>query len=260
MLEQMKELARRAGEIMLRAEREELHIKNKSGEADFVTAYDVEVQNFLMRELSARFPEAQFLCEEKENEAMGKAPTFVIDPIDGTTNFIRGLRHSCVSIGYYEGGEVQLGLVYSPYSDEMFYATRGGGAFLERGGKIRPVKREDKPLSASLTVIGTSPYYKKNTGEETVRIFRELLYRTLDIRRSGSAALDLAYVADGRYDLFFECVLSPWDFGAGRLLVTEAGGVISQPGGEELPMAPVPILAGAPTAHKEFRELIGYRP
>ena len=209
MLEQIKTLARRAGEIMLRAEHEELHVKNKSGEADFVTAYDVEVQGFLMRELSACFPQAQFLCEEKENDAMGTAPTFVIDPIDGTTNFIRGLRHSSVSLGYYEDGEVQLGVVYSPYSDDMFYATRGGGAFLEKGGKARPVKREDKPLSASLTVIGTSPYYKKHTGEETVRVFRELLYRTLDIRRSGSAALDLAYVADGRYDLFFECVLSP---------------------------------------------------
>ena len=259
MLEQIKMLARRAGEIMLRAERENLHIKNKSGEADFVTAYDVEVQNFLMGELSARFPDADFLCEEKENGAMTQASTFVIDPIDGTTNFIRALRHSCVSIGYYEGGEVQLGLVYSPYSDEMFYATRGGGAFLERGGKIRPVKREDKGLADSLTVIGTSPYYKQHTGEETVRVFGELLYRTLDIRRSGSAALDLAYVADGRYDLFFECVLSPWDFGAGRLLVTEAGGVISQPNGEALSMRPVAILAGAPTACREFQEKIGYR-
>ena len=260
MLETIKELARRAGDIMLRAEQVDLHVRNKSGTADFVTAYDVEVQNFLMGELSARFPAAQFLCEEKENDAMTAAPTFVIDPIDGTTNFIRGLRHSCVSIGYYEGGEVQLGLVYSPYSDEMFYATRGGGAFLDCRGKTRPVKRADKALAESLAVIGTAPYYKDRVGEETVRILRELLYRTLDLRRSGSAALDLAYVADGRYDLFFEAVLSPWDFGAGRLLVTEAGGVISQPGGEELPMAPVPILAGAPTAHKEFRELIGYRP
>jgi myo-inositol-1(or 4)-monophosphatase len=154
---------------------------------------------------------------------------------------------------------VQLGLVYSPYSDEMFYATRGGGAFLCCRGKTRPVKREDKTLAESLTVIGTSPYYKDNMGEETVRIFRELLYRTLDIRRSGSAALDLAYVADGRYDLFFEAVLSPWDFGAGRLLVTEAGGVITRPDGSEMPMSPSPILAGAPTAHKEFGELIGYR-
>jgi myo-inositol-1(or 4)-monophosphatase len=258
MLETIKELARRAGDIMLRAEQVDLHVRNKSGTADFVTTYDVEVQNFLMGELSARFPAAQFLCEEKENDAMTDAPTFVIDPIDGTTNFIRGLHHSCVSIGYYEGGQVQIGVVYSPYFDEMFYATRGGGAFLDCRGKTRPVKREDKPLSASLTVYGTAPYYKEKTGEETVRIFRELLYRTLDIRRSGSAALDLAYVADGRYDLFFEAVLSPWDFGAGRLLVTEAGGVITCADGSEMPMAPVSILAGAPTAHKEFQELIQY--
>ncbi len=259
MLETIKELARRAGDIMLRAEQVDLHVRNKSGTADFVTAYDVEVQNFLMGELSARFPAAQFLCEEKENDAMTAAPTFVIDPIDGTTNFIRGLRHSCVSIGYYEGGEVLLGLVYSPYSDEMFYATRGGGAFLDCRGKTRPVKRADKALAESLAVIGTAPYYKDRVGEETVRILRELLYRTLDFRRSGSAALDLAYVADGRYDLFFEAVLSPWDFGAGRLLVTEAGGIITRPDGSGIPMSPSPILAGAPTAHKEFQELIGYR-
>ncbi|MBQ8350450.1 MAG: inositol monophosphatase [Clostridia bacterium] len=258
MLTTIQELARRAGDIILRAEHEDLRVKNKSGSADFVTAYDVEVQTFLMGELAARYPAAQFLCEEKENDAMTAAPTFVIDPIDGTTNFIRGLRHSCVSIGYYEGGEVQLGVVYDPYSDEMFYATRGGGAYLTCGGKTRRVQREDKPLAETLVVIGTSPYYKERTGKETVRIFEELLYRTLDIRRSGSAALDLAYVADGRYDLFFEAVLSPWDFGAGRLLVTEAGGVITCPDGSKMPMAPVPILAGAPTAHQEFQQLIGY--
>ena len=94
---------------------------------------------------------------------------------------------------------------------------------------------------------------------EQERILFRTLYRTLDLRRSGSAALDLAYVADGRYDLFFEAVLSPWDFGAGRLLVTEAGGIITRPDGSGFPMSPSPILAGAPTAHKEFQELIGYR-
>ena len=259
MLETIKELARRAGEIILRAENEELRVKNKSGAADFVTAYDVAVQAFLLGELSARYPTAIFFAEEKENEALTDAPTFVIDPIDGTTNFIRGLRHSCVSIGYYEGGEVQLGVVYNPYADELFYATRGGGAFLTHGGVTRPVKREDKSLAESLAVVGTAPYYKETLGEETARIMRALLYATLDIHRSGSAALDLAYVADGRYDLFFEAKLSPWDFGAGRLLVTEAGGVITCPSGEELPMLPTAVLAGAPTAHKTFQETIGFR-
>lgn len=259
MLETIKELARRAGFIILRAEQESLHVRSKSGTANFVTAYDVEVQNFLMGELSARFPQVRFLCEEKENDAMTDAPTFVIDPIDGTTNFIYGLRHSCVSIGYYEGGEVQLGVVFNPYSDELFYATRGGGAFLECGGKTRPVKRVDKSLGDSLVVMGTAPYYKATLGEETVRIFRELLYRSLDVHRSGSSALDMAYVADGRFDLFFEAVLSPWDFGAARLLVTEAGGLISCPGGEALPMAQTPVLAGAPTAYREFQQYIGYR-
>lgn len=258
MLETIKTLARRAGDIILHAEQEKLQVQNKSGAADFVTAYDVAVQTFLMRELSACFPEAQFLCEEKENDALTAAPTFVIDPIDGTTNFIRGLRHSCVSIGYYEGGEVQLGVIYNPYSDEMFFATRGGGAFLTHGGVTRPVKREDKPLGKSLVVVGTSPYDKEKEGEETMRILRELLYSSLDLRRSGSAAMDLAYVADGRYDLFFEAVISPWDFGAGRLLVTEAGGVITCPNGEEMPMRRVPVLAGAPSAHREFQERIGY--
>lgn len=257
---QMPSILEAAGEIVCSASHITDCITAKAGDANFVTEYDVNVQNFLKEKLTALCPGALFFAEEQENDPLTDAPTFLIDPIDGTTNFIRGLGQSCISVGFYVNKKPVLGYIYQPYARELFYAYAGEGAYLAKNGKTTRLSRADVPLSGSLSAFGTDPYRKSTTGAETMRVAGELLARSLDIRRTGSAALDLINVAAGRCDLLYENLLSPWDFGAGRLIVEEAGGVVMRPDGKPLPMdRPSPILAGAPSACAEFLSEIGYR-
>lgn len=228
-------------------------VTEKSGESNFVTSYDLAVQELLLSRIGERYPEAVFFAEEKENERLTEALTFIIDPIDGTTNFIRGHHHSCISIGVYEGREPLCGAVYDPYADELFYALHGEGAYRLANGVSERLTMTDRPLARSLAVFGSDPYRKSQTAATTLRIAGLLLDECLDIRRSGSAALDLVGLAAGRYDIFCENRVSPWDFAAGRQIVTEAGGVVMSLDGGELPLdEPSAILAGTPSACREF--------
>lgn len=257
---QMPEILEAAGEIVCAASDITDCITEKAGDANFVTEYDVRVQNFLKEQLAKLCPGAAFFAEEQENDPLSDAPTFLIDPIDGTTNFIRGLGQSCISVGFYVNKKPLMGWVYQPYARELFYAKAGEGAYLAKNGKTVRLSRADVPLSQSLSTFGTDPYRKSTTLGETMRVAGELLARSLDIRRSGSGALDLINIAAGRTDILYENLLSPWDFGAGRLIVEEAGGVVMRPDGKPLPMdRPSPILAGSPKACAEFVAEIGYR-
>lgn len=238
-------------------------IAEKSGDSNFVTKYDVAVQNLLLGALGGGVPDACFFAEEKENNTLTDALTFIIDPIDGTTNFIRGLRHSCISVGVYREKAPLCGMIYNPYSDLLYFAVRGEGAYLADAPSVSGFDRSrrlsvpDCPLSGTLAVFGSDPYHKSHTADITLRGVRILLEHSLDIRRSGSAALDLAYVASGCYGIYFENCVSSWDYAAGRLIVTEAGGVVTRADGSEMPIAEVTaILAGAPTACKEFLSLM----
>jgi len=199
---------------------EEISAREKSGFRDLVTEYDTAVQAFAVRELSAAWPEASFVCEESEDPAAPSGgPVFVIDPIDGTLNFVHHFRHSCTSIACLLDGEPAAGAVYDPYADEMFTAKKGAGAF--RNGQrlqLRP-----QALAESIAIFGTSPYNDGLAGDTFSRV-RDLYARCQDVRRSGSAALDLCWVAAGRAGLFFEASLSLWDYAAGALIVEEAGG------------------------------------
>ncbi len=158
--------------------------------------------------------------EEKDNQPLTGAPTWVVDPIDGTLNYIHGLNHSAVSIALYEGREARLACVYNPFRDELFTAEEGRGAWLN-GEKM---VCSPTPFERALVFYGTSPYNAALV-DATFRAVNRLMKKTADIRRLGAAALDLAYVACGRADIFFEYSLAPWDYGAGQLLVKEAGGV-----------------------------------
>lgn len=253
-------LARQAGEIMLSAPDIRRSVSVKPGDANFVTKYDVAVQEFLIREIGAALPDVRFFAEEQEKNILTDEPTCIIDPIDGTTNFIYGLACSCVSIGYYENALPAAGVIYNPYEDELFFAERGEGAFLTHAGETVRLSIADVDLSHTLAAVGTDPYNKSRTAGETMRVFAALFDRVLDLRRSGSATVDQTNVAAGRVGIFYENHSSPWDFAAGRLIITEAGGVVCRPDGKPLPMgAPGPILAGAPTAVRQFIEEIGYR-
>jgi len=244
-------IIRRASEIILKAE-ELSSVTEKAGDAaNMVTEYDVAVQSFLIENIRRAFPSAYFFAEEKENEAcaLENEYCFIIDPIDGTANFVHGCRHSCISVALISRGEAVFGAIYNPYSDEMFTATRGEGAYLN-GRKIS-VSHRDMPHA--MLSFGSAPYYKDEYSSATFALCKRMFDKCSDFRRGGSAALDLAYVAAGRYDMFFECKLSPWDFAAGYVIVTEAGGIVSNMRGEAIYLgAQSSVVAATPTLHAEF--------
>ena len=249
MLEAIIATVRAAGKIVLNAHNIQDGIENKQGTANFVTKYDIEVQEFLYRELAVLCPDAGFIGEEDENSgSVTNEYCFIIDPIDGTTNFIFDYKYSAISVGVLHHGQILYGVVYNPYLDEMFYAKKGMGAFLNG----RQLTINNLNLSDGLVGIGTSPYLREKA-EETFLLTKKLYDRSLDIRRSGSAALDLCCVAASRYVLFFEQLLQPWDYAAASLIISEAGGCITTMDGLELPyITACPVVAATPNAYEEF--------
>ncbi len=247
LLSKITTAARDAGAIMLGAEADK-SVETKSGRKDLVTRYDREVQRFLEERLLSLLPEAGFLGEEElgHDTHVGRSSLFIVDPIDGTTNFVKGCNHSCVSIGLACKGEMVLGVVFNPYRDELFTAVKDGGAFLNGN----PLRMPDSAPEDALFLMGTDPYYRELTNV-TFAISKVLFDRFLDLRRSGSAALDLCDVAAGRAGCYFECRLCPWDFAAGSLIVREAGGVVTSMTGMPLPLAQkCSVAAGSADCHK----------
>ena len=233
LLEGMQAAARHAGHIMLEAEEIERAVHNKEGHGNFVTEYDQRVQKALFEELGALLPDAHFIGEEEGQDRFvdddRKGWAFCIDPIDGTTNFIKGYRPSVTSIGLLRDGKPFMGVVYCPYWDEMFVGWQGHGAF-RNGTRI---VSSDHPLEESLVLLGTSPYHPQ-IAEKTMMLGAQYLRRALDLRRSGSAAWDLCSVASGTAGLFFEMHLGLWDFAAGAVIAEEAGCVITDMVGNPL--------------------------
>lgn len=216
-------------------------IKEK-GACDYVTAVDESVQKFVRQALGKEYPQIQFLGEEGDNSDVDLSGLlWVLDPVDGTTNLIHDYQNSAVSLALVDNREVILGIVYNPYSDEMFCAEKGKGSFLN-GQPIRVSGAKD--LSESLIAIGTSPYYKEEA-DDNFKLFMAIYKDCQDIRRCGSAAIDLAHVACGRLDGYLERHLKIWDFAAGVLLVREAGGGVLDYAGESRSMDMVgDVVAG----------------
>ena len=232
MLEKIESIVRQAGEIVLSARNISARTHEKTSAADLVTEYDVAVENFLREKLLALLPEAVFFGEEEADPAHPEQGwAFIVDPIDGTTNFVRDLRQSAISVALAEDGAVEYAAVYDPYKREMFSARKGEGAFLN--GK--PIHVSEKPLSEGIFSMGTA-LYRRELFAPTMRLTEQLFARSCDFRRMGAAALDLCAVACGRVEAFFEYSLCPWDYAAGSLLITEAGGTASTLEGEPLPI------------------------
>ncbi len=229
-LEKIVEIVYECGEILCGADRTKTQIDEKSGHANFVTIYDKKVQEKLQKQLLMVLPEAVFIGEEEENHApVEKGYAFIVDPIDGTTNFIKDYHVSAISVGLIKDGQPYIGVVYNPYLRELFTAIKGKGAFLNQ----KNIHVSTQPLENGIVLFGTAPYYK-----ELNRTSFDMAYayftKALDIRRSGSAAIDLCNIAAGRAELFFELRLSPWDYAAGALIVEEAGGVVTQTDGANI--------------------------
>jgi myo-inositol-1(or 4)-monophosphatase len=216
----MVKAARQAGTVLLRhmGKLESLSIVEK-GRQDYASEVDAAAEKEIIRELRRAHPDVAILAEE--SGAMGKGrQTFIIDPLDGTSNFLRGFPHFCVSIALVENGEPTDGVIYDPLRNELFTASKGAGATLN-DKKIRVGERKD--LVGSLLVTGFPPRERSRLAPHLATM-GTLLADAEDIRRTGSAALDLAYVAAGRADAYFEAGVKAWDIAAGILLVREAGG------------------------------------
>ena len=249
--ENMERIERQAAGLLLEAR--SVSAQCKSGQRDLVTEYDQRVQERLMAQLRACLPEARFFCEENDQQDdLGAEHLFIIDPIDGTMNFVRHMNHSCLSVAYASRGRVLAAAVYNPYVDEMFTAIRGQGARLNG----QPIHVEDKPLAETLVCFGTSPYHPQ-LADESFRLLRKVFDISLDVRRQGSAELDLCSAAAGRAGVYFEACVSLWDYAAGMLLVEEAGGICRTLEGKELPLdASKPsIVAGGAAAVAEVLAL-----
>ena len=259
MNEQLLSVIREAGEIVLRARDIDRTISAKEGDANFVTEYDSAVQQFLFEKLAQLYPDAAFVGEEDSADDIARlnaGRAFVIDPIDGTTNFIRHFGHSCISVALCESGETVLGVIYNPYTDEMYCAEKGQGAWYLCGGNSRSLCVSDRTLDNGLSLVGTTPYYA-DLHERTFFAMRTLFENSLDVRRCGSAALDLCMIADGRAEVYFEALLSPWDYAAGMLIVREAGGIVTQPDGSPLYLdRKCGVLAGNPAAYEAAKALL----
>ncbi|MGB0541540.1 MAG: inositol monophosphatase family protein [Hyphomicrobiales bacterium] len=201
-------------------ELENLQVKTK-GPANFVTASDIRTQKIIYEELSYAKPDWSFIMEEsKPIENQNTKARFIIDPIDGTTNFMHGNPNFAISIAAEIDNRLEAAIIYSPITDEMFTAERGKGSFLN-DKRIRVATR--KKLSESILVTGI-PHLGRGNKELFIKEMDKIIPEVAGIRRSGSAALDLAWIAAGRYDIFWERGLSVWDIAAGILLVREAGG------------------------------------
>ncbi|MCC7136217.1 MAG: inositol monophosphatase [Nitrosomonas sp.] len=244
--------ARRAGSIITRAAMnlERLTITRKA-HSDFVSEVDRAAEEAIIKILLDAYPDHSILAEESgKSGQVGKSEyQWIIDPLDGTTNFLHDFPKYCVSIALLHRGVLSQAVIYDPVSDELFTASRGGGAFLN-DHRIRVSKR----IQLGESLIGTGfPFRDFTHMEAYLAMFKDLIPKAAGIRRPGSAALDLAYVAAGRYDGFWEAGLAPWDIAAGCLLILEAGGMVSDLEGNGQYLKSGQVVAGNP---KIFAQLL----
>ena len=230
-LEELIAVVRQAGEIVNGAQQIGSHTHEKTSAADLVTDYDLAVEAFLKENLAGSMPEALFFGEEEELAGdPSRGWVFIVDPIDGTTNFVRGFHQSAISVALIHDLEPQLAVVYDPFKGELFAAQRGRGATLNG----RPIHVSDRPLGQGLFIMGAAIYRREYLGP-TMALTAQLLERSCDFRHFGAASLDLCYIACGRAEVFFEYSLAPWDYAAGAFIAQEAGAVASMLTGEPLP-------------------------
>ena len=251
MLNMAIKAAHEAGDIIARsADRiDQLQIENKD-KNDFVTEIDRSAEDTIIGILKRAYPDHAFIGEESgKHEGKGQYE-WIIDPLDGTTNFIYGIPHFAVSIALKKDGKLDQAVIYDPMKDDLFYASRGGGAFLNKR-RIRVSKR----LSLSNALLTTGVPYRPDQADIIDTYFqtmKAMIIDTAGVRRPGSASLDLAYVAAGRYDGFWEFGLNQWDIAAGILLVQEAGGLVGDLQGGNTQLESGDIVAASPKVFKDM--------
>lgn len=251
----MMNAARKAASRLKRdyGEIDQLQVSRK-GPADFVSAADTRTEGILRAELERARPGYGFLLEEGgEITGDGSNRRFIIDPLDGTTNFLHGLAHFAISIALEERGELTAGVIYEPIGDQMFWAEKGQGAHLN-SRRLRVSARNDMAASVFATGI---PFLGRGDHPRFLKELEAVMAVSAGVRRFGSAALDLAYVAAGRFDGFWERDLQPWDIAAGIVLVREAGGFVTDMKGGRKMLESGEILAANTDLHQPLMDAVG---
>jgi myo-inositol-1(or 4)-monophosphatase len=223
----MMKAARKAGRSLVKDFREVENLQvSMKGAGDFVSKADLAAEEILKTELMEARPSYGWLAEESGEEIEGVDPTrrWIVDPLDGTTNFLHGMPHWAVSIALEHKGEIVTGVVFDPAKDEMFYAEKGGGAWLNNSQRLRVSGRARMIEAVFATGL---PFGGRKELPATLQDLARILPQTAGVRRWGAAALDLAYVAAGRYDGYWERGINSWDMAAGLLIVREAGGMVT---------------------------------
>ena len=256
------ELSQEVGELLRDGFQQVKEVEYKSSAIDPVTQFDKAAEALIVERIIAAYPSHAIVAEEGNNrEGSGNFPNgrlqWYIDPIDGTVNFAHGLPHFCVSLGLYEGDTPLVGVVYDPMRDECFYASAGGGAFKRHAGNDSPMRvSETDTLLHSVLATGF-PYDKHTSDLDNTKETAVFLKKSQGIRRMGSAALDICYVAAGRLDAYWEYKLNSWDYGAAVLLVLEAGGQVTMIDGS--PLLPLPkghLLVSNGRLHPAMQETL----
>lgn len=248
-----KRSSQAAGEIHKNYFGKGMEVGEKSGSYDLVTNVDLEAEAVIVEMIRKEFPEHDIMAEEQKYELQGSEYTWIIDPLDGTNNFASGIPVFCSSVAVAHRGRVVAGAVYDSTRDELFSASSGEGAFLN-GERIQVSPARD----LSQAILATGFFYDRGSNmRDTLRnIEKFFMANVRGVRRFGAAAIDLAYVASGRFAGFWEFNLHPWDFAAGKLIVEEAGGKTSGVRGEDLPLESHFVVASNGKIHRRMLEIL----
>lgn len=240
LIDEIENIVKVCAKQIINIKQETIKIDNKEGVGNIVTQYDKKIQEELKAELLKLLPEVNFIGEENDyGEILETGYTFIVDPIDGTTNFSRNLSLSAISVALLKDAEPYIGVCYNPYIDEMFIAQKGKGAYLNG----ESINVSNKKLHEGIVLTGNAPYYA-DMREKSLITLKNFAMIASDFRRFGSAVIELCNIACGRAEVYFELKLQPWDYAAGMLIVEEAGGKVTQMNGEKMTFdKPTSILA-----------------
>ncbi len=253
MKEQILSIILEAGKIIAKSKVSKDMIIKK-GLADFVTHVDLEVQNYIINALKSISPDSNIITEESNNNDYNlHKDTWILDPVDGTANLMHGFNHSAISLALFVDSKPKMGIVYNPFIKEMFYAESGKGAYLnDKNISVSP----QNDMERCYIAFGTNPYNKSASNRWFPKL-QKVFMECQDLKRTGSAALDLCYVACGRTEGYFEENLKPWDFAAGTIILKEAGGVTTDFSGNTIDfLKPQDILASNGLIHKKMISLL----
>ncbi len=251
MINRVIEIVRDASKLIVN---KDFSIQCKGDICNNVTSADLAVEKYLNKNLLQLIDNSSFIGEESDKKEYNKEYLWIVDPIDGTANFIRDIGYSAISVALVKGDEVISGVVYNPYRDEMFYAEKGKGAYLNNSR----ISVSDRDLSHSFFCTAMS-LYKKEYAKPCLNIMEKVYEKCEDIRRIGSAALELVYLACGRVDIFFEMRVFPWDFAAGEIIVKEAGGYVGTIGFDKTVFdRPIPLYCANSEENFKYLKKVVY--